>query len=410
MAIRPDYDIGTVTLVASSANFTTTGASLQTAAVQAGDAIITPSGHVLIIASITGQNSGTLFLPCPAGAAGTNLPLRIRFQPDGSRYQGAVRNLVDLLSSGNLEAFAALVGSDGLVPIFTGIGTMDLADPATFGIQDPSGTLAKVADFPDAQDLGGKLLGLKDNAAGRVLARQYIRAATGELRNLIINPLFSINQRAVSGTVALSSGQFGHDRMKAGAGGCTYTFSTNNGVTTLNIISGSIFQIIEASSFAGRAGLYLLSWEGTSQGRILSGPYGTSGNVSAICDGSSNVSVEFNTGTLSLAQFEREYVTDFCTRHVQQEIDFCQRYWQRVVVTFIGSASNGVQYNTRTRLVPEMRIIPGLSATPGGVVGFPSGAPSVLAASTDTLVVGAIANATNAGGTFTYTVTCNAEI
>lgn len=145
MAIRPDYDIGTVTLTSGSADFTTTGSSLQTAAVQAGDAIITPSGHVLIIASITGQNSGTLFLPCPAAAAGTDLPLRIRFQPDGSRYQGAVRNLIDLLSSGNLEAFAALVGAAGLVPIFTGPGTLDLADPATFGIQDPNGSLGKLA-------------------------------------------------------------------------------------------------------------------------------------------------------------------------------------------------------------------------------------------------------------------------
>lgn len=145
MAIRPDYDIGEVTLVASSANFTTSGSALQTAAVQAGDAIIAPSGHVLIIASITGQNSGTLFLPCPPDAAGTGLPLRIRFQPDGSRYQGAVRVLIDLLSSGNLEAFAALVGAAGLVPIFTGPGTMDLADPATFGIQDPNGSLGKLA-------------------------------------------------------------------------------------------------------------------------------------------------------------------------------------------------------------------------------------------------------------------------
>lgn len=145
MAIRPDYDIGTVTLVASSANFTTTGASLQTAAVQAGDAIITPSGHVLIIASVTGQNTGTLFLPCPAGAAGTDLPLRIRFQPDGSRYQGAVRNLVDLLSSGNVEAFAALVGAAGLVPMFTGPGTMDLVDPATFGVPDPEGRLSQLS-------------------------------------------------------------------------------------------------------------------------------------------------------------------------------------------------------------------------------------------------------------------------
>ncbi|MDH7786316.1 hypothetical protein QBD01_002337 [Ochrobactrum sp. 19YEA23] len=145
MAIRPDYDIGTVTLTSGSSDFTTTGSALQTAAVQAGDAIIAPSGHILIIASITGQNSGTLFLPCPPDAAGTGLALRIRFQPDGSRYQGAVRNLIDLLSSGNIEAFAALVGAAGMVPIFTGVGTMDLADPATFGIQDPNGSLGKLA-------------------------------------------------------------------------------------------------------------------------------------------------------------------------------------------------------------------------------------------------------------------------
>jgi len=145
MAIRPDYDVGELTLTSGSSDFTTSGSSLQTAAVQAGDAIIAPSGHVLIIASITGQNSGTLFLPCPAAAAGSGLPLRIRFQPDGSRYQGAVRVLIDLLSSGNLEAFAALVGAAGMVPIFTGPGTLDLADPATFGIQDPNGSLGKLA-------------------------------------------------------------------------------------------------------------------------------------------------------------------------------------------------------------------------------------------------------------------------
>lgn len=145
MAVRPDYDIGVLNLTSGSSDFTTSGSALQTAAVRAGDAIIAPSGHVLIIATITGQNSGTLFLPCPAAAAGTGLPLRIRFQPDGSRYQGAVRNMIDLLSSGNVEAFAALVGSAGMVPIFTGVGTLDLADPATFGIQDPNGSLGKLA-------------------------------------------------------------------------------------------------------------------------------------------------------------------------------------------------------------------------------------------------------------------------
>ncbi|WP_193660713.1 hypothetical protein [Brucella intermedia] len=141
MAIRPDYDIGTVTLTSGSSDFTTSGSSLLTAAVQAGDAIIAPSGHVLIIASITGQNSGTLFLPCPPDAAGTGLPLRIRFQPDGSRYQGAVRNLIDLLSSGNVEALAGLTGEAGKVPVFTGPGAMELQDY----LNDPNGNLGDLA-------------------------------------------------------------------------------------------------------------------------------------------------------------------------------------------------------------------------------------------------------------------------
>lgn len=407
---RPDWTVGTLTLTGGSTAFTATNAELILAAIREGDAIITPSGLFLPIETLAEDGlTGTLSNPAPAAATGT-FDTRIRYQSDNSRFTGALLALTRQLTGGNLQSFGNLQGLQDLLPIFLGPGSLGLINKSELGLQDPNGTLAKVADFPDAQDLGGKLLGLKDDAAGRASARRYIRATSGEFRNLIINPLFSINQRAVSGTVTLSSGQFGHDRMKAGAGGCTYTFSTNNGVTTLNITSGSIFQIIEASAFAGRAGTYVLSWAGTAQGRIMTDPWGVSGEVSRVCDGSSNVSVEFTNGTVSLVQFERDYVTDFCTRHVQQEIDFCQRYWQQVVVSFNGMATNGASYSARERLVPEMRATPSLTSTVGGVSGFPSAVPSVLAATSTTVVVGAVANATVNAGTFTYTVNCNAEI
>ncbi len=161
-------------------------------------------------------------------------------------------------------------------------------------------------------------------------ARANIKAPTGDIRNLLINPLFSINQRSVSGTVTLAAGNYGYDKMKAGASGCAYTFSTNNGVTTINITSGTLQQIVEASSFAGRSGTYVLSWAGTAQGRIGAGSYGSSGNVSATCDGSANVTVEFNAGTLSLPQLERGYVTDFPVAIFNRDQAICLRYGVRI--------------------------------------------------------------------------------
>ena len=147
MAIRPDYTIGTLTLVANSKNFTTAGSALQTGAVQAGDAIVTVSGATLIIASITGQNGGTLFENCPASAAGANQPLRIRYQPDGSRYQGAARDLIEKLGSGNVEALAGLVGVADGVPVFTGAGTMEVVPKSDFGPTDTHLNLAQLADL-----------------------------------------------------------------------------------------------------------------------------------------------------------------------------------------------------------------------------------------------------------------------
>ncbi len=270
MAIRPDYQTGTIDLVASSANFTTTGAALQMVAVQPGDAIITPSGHVLIIATITGQNSGTLFLPCPAAAAGTDLPLRIRFQPDGSRYQGAVRNLIDLLSSGNLEAFAALVGADGMVPIFTGPGTMDLADPATFGIQDPNGSLGKLA----ALTLGNRQI-LQTDAAGSLKSvgltpsRFLLTDANGDVSQPESIP-FGVNLAGSNGNMDFAQIQQKNSFVMANN---SVIWFTRSGLLLVNDISD------------GSVGLFVLGGNGGGSVTKLSGGFrfdtnlGTAGKV-----------------------------------------------------------------------------------------------------------------------------------
>jgi hypothetical protein len=120
-------------------------------------------------------------------------------------------------------------------------------------------------------------------------------------RNKLINGNFGINQRVVSGTVVLTAGQYGHDYWKAGAGGCTYTFSTVNNVTTITITVGSLTQIINGKNLF--SGTHVLSWVGTAQGRVGASAYGASG-LTASVTGGANTTVEFGTGTLSFAQFE----------------------------------------------------------------------------------------------------------
>jgi len=148
---------------------------------------------------------------------------------------------------------------------------------------------------------------------------------TFAFKNRLINAQLLINQRGVSGTVSLSAGAYGHDRFKAGASGCTYTFSTTNNVTTLTISSGSLQQVIEGLNL--ESGTYTLSWTGTAQGKIGAGSYGASGITGSITGGT-NTTIEFNTGTLSLPQLEvGSTATSFDYRPYGTELALCQRYY-----------------------------------------------------------------------------------
>jgi hypothetical protein len=141
-------------------------------------------------------------------------------------------------------------------------------------------------------------------------------------RNKVINGQFTVNQRMVSGTVVLAAGAYGHDRWKAGASGCTYTFAVSEGVTTITISAGSLIQVIEGANL--RTGMHVLSWAGTAQGRIEAGSYSASG-VTGSVTGGANLSIEFNTGTLTSVQLEPGIVpTPFELRF--NELQLCQRY------------------------------------------------------------------------------------
>ena len=143
--------------------------------------------------------------------------------------------------------------------------------------------------------------------------------------------------------MTLAAGKFGHDGWKAGANGCTYTFSTTNGRTTLNITAGSLVQTVDGNDLAAGTNTHTLSWGGTCQGKIGAGSYGASG-VTGEATGGTNISVEFNTGTLYEPQFEIGTVAsefDYLPEAFEEDAR-CQRYLPRV--GFTGSVI-GMRYD-----------------------------------------------------------------
>jgi hypothetical protein len=158
-------------------------------------------------------------------------------------------------------------------------------------------------------------------------------------RNLLRNGRFALNQRAVSGTVNLAAGAYGHDGVKAGASGATYTFSTSGIDTTLTITAGSLIMPIEDGMIEG--GDYVLSHAGTAQARIWQGVgYVGSGSYASVpaaglavtgLTSTTQTNVEFATGAVLRPQLEPgAYATAFERRPPGVELALCWRYFQRL--------------------------------------------------------------------------------
>ena len=208
-----------------------------------------------------------------------------------------------------------MIGGQNCLPLSGGTLTGDLilnADPTV-------GLGAATKDYVDA-NIGG----IGGGGGGGV----------GE--NLIINGNFAINQRAyVSGTalpaVPTIMNGYGHDRWKAGAGGCTYTFAAVIPDTTVTITAGTLTQIIEAGVIDG--GPYTLSWAGTAQARVYqgapTGAYAASPLTPPALTLGANTIVEFNTGTITRVKFESgAAATPFNRLSMARCMTDCQRYYQ----------------------------------------------------------------------------------
>lgn len=404
MAIRPDWTVGTLTLVAGSKDFTTTGSALETAALQAGDAIITVSGYVLIIEAITGQNSGTLCAECPVAAVGSDQPLRIRYQPDGSRVQGAMRMVRELLTTGNLEAFAALAGEEDAVPVFVGPGVIKLVPKSEFGPDDTKGNLATVAQLDSianltevaalevitnltelatlakateqfvVMDADGKIAIVPIKQFTDEIAKKYQLPENGTEQQLINGtggliepadlPVSTATQEVLNLTTALVGTKSSYnwiinpDFTVNVRGGVKFPADGKYGFDRWKRTGTTLSQTVEALP----AGEYTLTWSGGGQGAIA-GVTEVSPIKVIVTGGNTILYVPPSASRVSLVRGDHTQADpwDSVVRPIAEEMSLCLRYYRYYYNVLFGpqsSLSNNLSRNSRLSFDLPMRATP----------------------------------------------------
>ncbi|CAA9306072.1 MAG: Gene Transfer Agent associated protein Pden_3078, partial [uncultured Microvirga sp.] len=205
-----------------------------------------------------------------------------------------------------------------------------------------------------------------DRASGVVSFPAGAAVAAG-LRNRVMNGGFGVNQRAHASGAALAPGVYGHDRWKAGAGGCSYAFAQGNPDTTITLTSGSLLQAVENGNVEG--GTYILSWAGSATARVgigaaPSGPYAAS-PISVTAAAGQSITVEFSTGALGRVQLEPgSAATAFERRPIGLELALCQRYYEVGKAAAVGYASgpgdavgSAVNFRVTKRAVPVIATV-----------------------------------------------------
>ena len=185
-------------------------------------------------------------------------------------------------------------------------------------------------------------------AAGEAVEFSQLATAGGSVSNLLQNASLNINQRALSGTVTLAANAYGHDRWKAGASGCTYTFTPSGADTIITITAGSLVQVVAGTDVD--AGIFTLSNGGTAQARAYQGGSASAPSLSAspVTTGTlaagAPVFVEFGPGSIFEPQFEAgTTVHKFVRRPSGVELALCIAYYERQTLNLVYYVSGAIR-------------------------------------------------------------------
>ena len=184
-------------------------------------------------------------------------------------------------------------------------------------------------------------------------------------RNLIINGNFRTNQRGYASGASLAIDEYSFDRWKCANTGQTLTFTAapQGQLVTLSVNTGSI-QIVERGNLP--AGDYVLSWEGTAEGRVYKSgasiPTATVSPIRIAADGTADYYVHIvaigATKTVGKVQFEAGNVpTIFSASLLGQELALCQRFYYNPLLD-ITNASAMIAQGTADSTTNARIIVP----------------------------------------------------
>ena len=143
MAVLSDYTSGTISLANGSTTVTGTGTLFEVTRFREGDTLQIQN-LTAVIASVDSDTQLTLTEPW-TGTSIVDGPYRARQLADGTRVGTQAATLIELLGDGTLAGIAALGVEEGKSLVGGPAGQYELVDTSTFGIQDPNGSLGKLA-------------------------------------------------------------------------------------------------------------------------------------------------------------------------------------------------------------------------------------------------------------------------
>lgn len=200
------------------------------------------------------------------------------------------------------------------------------------------------------------------NGTAWVPGGPYLTAAGAPYiaENFADNSGFTINQRNYASGTALAAGAYGLDRWKAGASGCTLTFTPSPASTVVTIAAGTIQQVVEGVNFINSS--YTLSWLGSATGRVNTGTYVAS-PITFTGAPNTNVTIEFQGGTLGQTQLQiGTQVTLWQPAPRALDLARCQRFYFNFGCFFAGFG-NGATIGYQFQFPVTMRASPTMTLT-----------------------------------------------